>query len=203
MAKSLASLKLRNDYQGKQIRCLIIEDATTGLLSKVRQPDLFASLIEETPASLLTIVFEPTEADRVKLLKLVGQNMDSDELTATIGEEDVLLTLFEMTDLDMNPAEIKENRQLMAEIIENPSALFIAIKNELDMILLEIVTSFEEVVKAYRHMPQEMLDASSQLFELKSKEQENQLKIEAKKKEIEELQRQLAHLEGDLVDTVH
>lgn len=205
MAKSLASLKQRNDYQGRQIRCLIIEDPMTGLLSKVREPNQFDHLIKHTPASLLTIVFEPTETDRKNLLKLIGQNVDEkgDSLNVTIGEEDVLLTLLEMTDLELNPIELKANRQLMTEILAQPSALFISIKNELDMILLEIVTAFEEVVNAYRHMPEEMLNASNQLFELKEQEKINQEIIENKKQEIEHLKQQIAELEGDLGENVH
>lgn len=205
MAKSLASLKQRNDYQGRQIRCLIIEDPMTGLLSKVREPNQFDHLIKHTPASLLTIVFEPTETDRKNLLKLIGQNVDEkgNSLNVTIGEEDVLLTLLEMTDLELNPIELKANRQLMTEILAQPSALFISIKNELDMILLEIVTAFEEVVNAYRHMPEEMLNASNQLFELKEQEKINQEIIENKKQEIEHLKQQIAELEGDLGENVH
>lgn len=205
MAKSLASLKQRNDYQGRQIRCLIIEDPMTGLLSKVREPNQFDHLIKHTPASLLTIVFEPTETDRKNLLKLIGQNVDEkgNSLNVTIGEEDVLLTLLEMTDLELNPIELKANRQLMTEILAQPSALFISIKNELDMILLEIVTAFEEVVNAYRHMPEEMLNASNQLFELKEQEKINQEKIENKKQEIEHLKQQIAELEGDLGENIH
>lgn len=200
MARSLSSLKQRNDYNGKQIRCLIIEDSTSGLLSKVREPELFKDLIEQTPASLLTIVFEPTEADRTKLLKLIGQNINPNEesLEVTIGEEDILLVLLEMTDLELNPIELKANRQLMTEILAQPSALFISIKNELDMILLEIIKSFEEVVNAYRHMPSEMLNATNQLLELQAVESENKKKIEVKKQEIERLKQQLADLEGDL-----
>lgn len=200
MAKSLLSLKQRDDFNGRQIRCLIVEDLATGMLSKVREPDLFEKTMAQTPASLLTMVFEPTEADRVKLLKLIAQNVDEngEALTATIGEEDILLVLLEMTDLDLNPIELKANRQLMTEILAKPSALFISIKNELDMILLEIVTAFEEVVNAYRHMPSEMLDASNKLLELQEMEQQNKQKIEAKKQEIEHLKQQLAELEGDL-----
>lgn len=200
MAKSLLSLKQRDDFNGRQIRCLIVEDLATGMLSKVREPDLFEKTMAQTPASLLTMVFEPTEADRVKLLKLIAQNVDEngEALTATIGEEDVLLTLLEMTDLEINPIELKANRELMTEILAKPSALFISIKNELDMILLEIVTAFEEVVNAYRHMPSEMLDASNKLLELQEMEQQNKQKIEAKKQEIEHLKQQLAELEGDL-----
>lgn len=200
MARSLSSLKQRNDYNGKQIRCLIIEDSTSGLLSKVREPELFKDLIEQTPASLLTIVFEPTEADRTKLLKLIGQNINPNEesLEVTVGEEDILLVLLEMTDLELNPIELKANRQLMTEILAQPSALFISIKNELDMILLEIIKSFEEVVNAYRHMPSEMLNATNQLLELQAVESENKKKIEVKKQEIERLKQQLADLEGDL-----
>ena len=200
MARSLSSLRQRNDYNGKQIRCLIIEDSTSGLLSKVREPELFKDLIEQTPASLLTIVFEPTEADRTKLLKLIGQNINPNEesLEVTVGEEDILLVLLEMTDLELNPIELKANRQLMTEILAQPSALFISIKNELDMILLEIIKSFEEVVNAYRHMPSEMLNATNQLLELQAVESENKKKIEVKKQEIERLKQQLADLEGDL-----
>ncbi len=199
MARSLSSLRQRNDYNGKQIRCLIIEDSTSGLLSKVREPELFKDLIEQTPASLLTIVFEPTEADRTKLLKLIGQNINpnGESLDVTIGEEDVLLTLLEMTDLELNPIELKANRQLMTEILAQPSALFISIKNELDMILIEVIKSFEEVVNAYRHMPSEMLDATNQLLELQKEEEENNKKIETKKQEIEHLKQRLAELEGD------
>lgn len=205
MARSLSSLRQRNDYNGKQIRCLIIEDSTSGLLSKVREPELFKDLIEQTPASLLTIVFEPTEADRTKLLKLIGQNINpnGESLDVTIGEEDVLLTLLEMTDLELNPIELKANRQLMTEILAQPSALFISIKNELDMILIEVIKSFEEVVNAYRHMPSEMLDATNQLLELQKEEEENNKKIETKKQEIEHLKQRLAELEGDMGENVH
>ena len=108
-----------------------------------------------------------------------------------------------MTDLELNPIELKANRQLMTEILAQPSALFISIKNELDMILLEIVTAFEEVVNAYRHMPEEMLNASNQLFELKEQEKINQEIIENKKQEIEHLKQQIAELEGDLGENVH
>lgn len=203
MAKSLASLKQRDDYQGRQIRCLIVEDLETGALSKQKDSDRFKSIIEQTSPELLTMVFEPTEAERNKILKVIAQGSQStDGKSLTVSEEDILLLLLEMTNLEMDPQSLVANRELMKEILAKPSALFLMIKSELEIIMIEIVASFEETMKAYSQMPTELLETTTQLLELQEEERRNASKIEEKKKEIESLRKQLAELEGDMGETI-
>lgn len=203
MAKSLLSLKQRNDFNGRQIRCLVVEDVETGSYSKVREPWMFQEVIESNPASLLTMVFEPTEAERSKLVKLLATNAQEQAsgYVATIGEEDVLLALLEMTDLEMNPEDLVANRELMKEILAQPSPLFLSLKSELDFILVELVSALEDYSKAYQKMPNEMIDVLNQLQQLEQVEKENTKKIEKKQQEIERLRQQLAELEGEMDET--
>ena len=203
MAKSLASLKQRDDYQGRQIRCLIIEDLETGILSKQKDSSRFEKIINQTSPELLTMVFEPTEAERQTILKAIAQGTESDNGRAlVVSEEDVLLLLLELTNLEMDPQEVLANRKLMKEILTKPSTLFLMIKSELELIMFEIVALFEEAMKAYSQMPTELLETTTQLLELQEEERRNASKIEEKKKEIESLRKQLAELEGDMGETI-
>ena len=197
MAKSLSSLKQRDDYQGRQIRCLIVENHE-GTYERIKESDRFKQIINETPASLLTMVYEPTEADRQHLVRLIGGNLQTveDETVADISEEDVLLTLLTLTDLEFDATDLQTNQALMREILEKPSKLFLTLKNELNLILIETVKELEDVLDFYRQMPAEMLDATNAMLSLQQEMEDNEEKIKTEKQQIEALKARIKELEA-------
>ena len=192
MAKKLADLMLKNDDNGRQIRCLVVEDYVTGGISKVRDRSQFESLIQTTDEMLLTKVYEPDMADRDRLMKLIQSSTDAD-LQAQLSEADVLFELLRLTDLELDPTELESNKALMNEILKRPNALFLAIKAELEVVLIEVVASFHDVANAYRAMPEEWLTLSDEIMSA----QANLVQL---KEEIEQTEARIETYENELVN---
>ena len=192
MAKKLADLMLKNDDNGRQIRCLVVEDYVTGGISKVRDRSQFESLIQTTDEMFLTKIYEPDMAERDRFMKLIQSSVNAD-LQAQLSEADVLFELLRLTDLDLDPADLEADKALMDEILKRPNALFLAIKAELEVVLIEVVASFHDVANAYRAMPDEWLDLSNEILS-------TQANLAELKEEIEETEARIETYENELVN---
>lgn len=189
MAKNLSRLIARQDYEGRQIKCLIIEDRKAGTLRKEYEHEKFEKIMNTVDKDNIVIVFAPTEEQRGKLIDLVGENI-TPEGKVQISSEDLFFNMFgEFTDLDIS--DLEEDRVLLRQALENPSELFLAIKSVMEQILWGIVSTYNDAVKTIEAIPEEVLQMSTDV---------KRLEMEAEKerilKQIEELQKELANVEG-------
>ena len=103
-----------------------------------------------------------------------------------ISDVDIVFNLFsKLTDLEID----FENTELMNEIIKNPNELFVAIKLEMDKVLMKV---FETYISTYK-----TLKSNPQSTDLLSKQINQKIALEEKQKnkeKIEELKRQLKEL---------
>lgn len=183
MAK-LHSLKMRQDEGQRQIKCLIVEDIVTGDVAKHFNPEDFKNIIKNTNKEHLTKVYSPTVEDKQKMLEKIKDNITvgEQELNVNITEEDMIMQLFAMfTDLEID----LEDKELIREVVANPNDVFLAIKIEIDKILMSIFENFIATQRTLQSNPH-----ATELFanEIVSED-------EAKKQaEIEELQARLREL---------
>lgn len=192
MAKKLSDLLLKNDDNGRQIRCYVVEDYQTGGISKVRDRAQFETLTQTTDAMFLTKIYEPDMADRERLMRLIQSSANQD-LQAHLSEADVLFEMLRLTDLELDAEELETNKALMEEILKRPNALFLSIKSELEIMLIEIVAAFHDVAAAYRAMPEEWLTLADDL--LATQEEGQRLK-----EEVKEVETRLEALESEMVN---
>lgn len=171
---------LRNDDNGRQIRCLMVEDYQTGGMTKVRDQNQFQSILATTDEMLVTKVYEPDMAERDHLMRLI-KNSVGEDLQANLSETDVLYEMLKLTDLEIDSSDLEANKALLEQILQRPNALFLAIKAELEIILIEVVASFHDVASAYRAMPEEWLTLADDLAAL-------ELENERMKKEVKTLE---------------
>lgn len=183
MAK-LHSLKMRKDEGERQIKCLIVEDVTTGDVAKYFNPTDFKKIIENTDKELLTKVYSPSVEDKQKLLEKIKDNITVGEqsVDVDITEEDMIAQLFLMfTDLEID----LKDKELIHEVVKNPNDVFIAIKIEIDKILMSVFENFIATQRTLQSNPH-----ATELF-VKDIVDEDELKKQA---EIEELQARLREL---------
>lgn len=183
MAK-LQALKMRKDEGERQIKCLIVEDVTTGDVAKYFNPTDFKKIIENTDKELLTKVYSPSVEDKQKLLEKIKDNITVGEqsVDVNITEEDMIAQLFSMfTDLEID----LKDKELIHEVVKNPNDVFIAIKIEIDKILMSVFENFIATQRTLQSNPH-----ATELF-VKDIVDEDELKKQA---EIEELQARLREL---------
>ena len=189
MAKNLSRLIARQDYEGRQIKCLIIEDRKAGTLRKEYEHEKFEKIMKTVDKDDVVIVFAPTEEQRGKLIDLVGENIAEDG-SVKISDEDLFANMFsEFTDLDVT--DLEEDKAMLRMALDNPSELFLAIKSVLEQILWGIVATYNDAVKTIEAIPEEILQMSNDA---------KRLEMEAEKerilKQIEALQKELENVEG-------
>lgn len=183
MAK-LHSLKMRKDDGERQIKCLIVEDVTTGDVAKHFNHADFKKIINNTDKKFLTRVYSPTVEDKQNLLEKIKDSIVVEEqsVNVNITEEDMIMQLFVMfTDLEID----LEDKELIREVVKNPNDVFIAIKIEIDKILMAI---FETFIATQR-----TLQSNPHATELFASDVVNEEEVK-KQKEIEELQARLREL---------
>ena len=189
MAKKLSSLIARQDYEGREIKCLIIEDRKAGTLRKEYEHENFKKIMDTVDKDDIVIVFAPTEEQRGKLIDLVGKNI-TPEGTTRISDEDLFMNMFgEFTDLDVS--DLEADKVLLRQALDNPSELCLAIKSVLEQILWGIVSAYSDAVKTIEAIPEDVLKMSNNV---------KRLEMEAEKerilKQIEALQKELENVEG-------
>lgn len=185
---------LKNDDNGRQIRCLVVEDYRTGSISKIRDRERFESILKETDEMFLTKIYEPTAEQRSAFLDLTQGSLKQNnkkQVVSEVDELDVLLCLLELTDLDYSTEETEENKALLTEIAKRPNALFLTIKNELEIIFLEIMSNFYDMASAYYSMPDEMLHLSTDIIMEQERVTEQNKLIAQKEAEIAKLQQEI------------
>lgn len=198
MAKKLDSLALRNDDKGKQIRCLIVENEVTGMVTKIRNHHQFEEVIATTNPDYLTKVYEPTIKQRDELLDLIKNNVvtdDNGETRVEIEEEKVLLTMLDFTDIEIDKRKNKHNSTLLKQIAKNPTTTFIFIKQELDVLLLEIIAMYHSMMTAYNNIPEEISELPTVINNLEADIKKKEQSIKEKQKEIEKLKEKLEGFE--------
>ena len=201
MARKLSDLKLRNDVDGKQLRCLIVEDYQTGSVSKIRDRHRFEEVLKETDEMFLTKVYEPTSKQREELLNTLKVHDRGGE-KIEIPEKVVLFHMLQFTDLELDSTSFEENEELLDAIISNPNPLFLSIKNELDLIFIEAIAMLIDINNSYRQMPEEWLDVSNQIISTKETIKKQETKKTRAKKQIKKLEEKIEKTERDLVDTI-
>ena len=182
---------LRNDVDGKQLRCLIVEDYQTGSVSKIRDRHQFEEILATTDEMFLTKIFEPTTKEREDLLKVLQVHHQDGEEAVDVPEEVVLFTMLKFTDLELDSTDFEDNQALLTEVLSNPNALFMAIKSELDLMFIESLAMLMDVQNAYRQMPDEWLDLSNKLQEVKSEIKTQERNIKTKSKKVNQLKKTL------------
>lgn len=185
MAK-LQSLKMRKDEGERQIKCLVVEDMTTGDVTKYFNPSEFKNIMEVTNKEHLTKVYSASVEDKQNLLETIKDNIvvANDSVSVNITEEDMIMQLFAMfTDLEID----LKDKDLIKEVVANPNDVFIAIKIEIDKILMSVFESFIATQRTLQSNPH----ATEMMTKDVVAKDEEQAKKEAK---IAELQAQLAEL---------
>lgn len=202
MAKKLQDLMLKNDDNGKQLRCLIVEDYKTGSVRKIRDRDKFESILKEVDEMFITKIYEPTAEQRNELLNTLQAHKDEAGEVVEVPENVVLFTMLQFTDLELDSSVFEENEELLEQVLSNPNPLFMAIKNELDLMFIESIAMLIDITDSYRQLPDEWLDLSNQLGEVKTKIKQQEKKKKKYKKEIKSLKEKVELTESDLIDTI-
>lgn len=184
MAK-LQSLKLRKDEGERQIKCLIVE-SITGDVIKYFNPDEFGSIIETTDKDHLTKVYSATLEDKEKMLETLKDSVTVEEgaISVNVTEADMVMGLFSMfTDLEID----LNDKELINEVMANPNDMFVAIKIEIDKILMSVFETFIAT--------QKILQSNPNATQLIAKDVVEDVEAKAQKEaEIKELQARLKEL---------
>ena len=139
--EKLESLKMRKDDAGRQIKCLIVEDASTGDVVKYFNSSDFDAVITTTGKDYLTKVYSATLEEKQKMLETLKDNIvvEDGAIRVNLTEADMIMQLFVMfTDLEID----LEDKELINEVVANPNDVFVAIKIEIDKILMSIFETF-------------------------------------------------------------
>lgn len=193
MAKHLSALKLRNDHNGRQVRCLIQEEQ--GHLIKIKELSAIQEIVNDSSFDGI-VVYEPTQSERQQLFETLRKNtvLENGELIASLEETDLFLLLMNYTTVEL-PTDLAEKRQLMEEVLAEPNPLFLLLKNELDILVIELMAAFHELSKSYEQLPEELLEASNQIVELQAGLKEKEQEKRAKLAQIEQLKAEIERLE--------
>ena len=192
---------LRNDVDGKQLRCLVMEDYRTGSITKIRDREKFEEIISTTDEMFLTKIYEPTATQREGLLQTL-KIYDKGTNEIELPEKVVLFHLLQFTDLELDASSFEENEELLESVLANPNPLFLAIKNELDLIFIESLAMLIDINDSYRQLPDEWLDLSNQIASTKEAIKKQETKKKRTKKSIKKLETELEEIERDLIDTI-
>ena len=201
MAKHLSALKLRNDHNGRQVRCLIQEEQ--GHLIKIKELSAIQETVNDSSFDGI-VVYEPTQSERQQLFETLRKNtvLENGELIASLEETDLFLLLMNYTTVEL-PSDLDEKRQLMEEVLAEPSPLFLLLKNELDILVIELMSAFHELTKSYQQLPDDLLEASNRLVALESGLKEKEQEKRAKLAEIERLKAEIEAMEQENASSVH
>lgn len=194
MAKTLTQLKLRDDLNGRQVRCLILEKE--GHLTKIKGEKEIKQTLASVPEEELVVLYEPTQAQRQSLFETVRKNtlLEDGELFASFSEEELFLILMTYTNIQLEGTKEDQLKE-MAEVLSHPNPLFTHLKNELDILVIEMVSNFHELSKSYEQLPEELLEASNQIVELQAGLKEKEQEKRAKLAQIEQLKAEIERLE--------
>lgn len=194
MAKTLTQLKLRDDLNGRQVRCLILEKE--GHLTKIKGEKEIKQTLASVPEEELVVLYEPTQAQRQSLFETVRKNtlLEDGELFASFSEEELFLILMTYTNIQLEGTK-EEQLKEMADVLSHPNPLFTHLKNELDILVIEMVSNFHELSKSYEQLPEELLEASNQIVELQAGLKEKEQEKRAKLAQIEQLKAEIERLE--------
>ena len=204
MTKKLDELLLRKDSNGRQIRCVVVEDEVTGITTRIRGKENIELALETTKEEFVTKVYEPTFNERMDLLELIKNSIVLDEAgepSIEIPEEKVYLTMLDHTDIKVDKRKNKANEKVMKQLLANPSSVFISIKQELESILLEIVSLYYTMVMTQNNIASDMNRLQQDIISLQHMIEKQEVEKQEKNKEIEELESYQASLEqsSDLV----
>ena len=201
MAKHLSALKLRNDHNGRQVRCLIQEEQ--GHLVKIKERSTIQETLNDSSFDGI-VVYEPTQSERQQLFETLRKStvLENGELIASLEETDLFLLLMNYTTVEL-PNDLDEKRQLMEEVLAEPSPLFLLLKNELDILVIELMSAFHELTKSYQQLPDDLLEASNRLVALESGLKEKEQEKRAKLAEIERLKAEIEAMEQENLSSVH
>lgn len=183
---SLKSLKLRNDENNRQIKCLLVEDYTTGDLIKYYDPRDFSKIIESTDKMFLTKVYTPQDKDGVLDLIDKGVRDSENGVQLEVTEEDMLINMMlKFTDLEIDI----NDKETIKEVLENPNELFFAIKIEMEKILMSNLESFVSMYKTIQSNPQvsNILSQNVKTKEISAEEKKKLQEIEELKARLKEL----------------
>ena len=194
MAKTLTQLKLRDDLNGRQVRCLILEKE--GHLTKIKGEKEIKQTLASVPEEELVVLYEPTQAQRQSLFETVRKNtlLEDGELFASFSEEELFLILMTYTNIQLEGTKEDQLKE-MADVLSHPNPLFTHLKNELDILVIEMVSNFHELSKSYEQLPEELLEASNQIVELQAGLKEKEQEKRAKLAQIEQLKAEIERLE--------
>lgn len=184
MAK-LSRLKLRKDENERQIHCLIVEDYNTGNIIKYYNHEQFSQIINDTDPMFLTKVYTATPQEKTELFESLKKDMivNDGNVEVNITESDIILNLFlKFTDIEIDI----NDRDLIDDVVANPNDLYIAIKLELDKILM---SSFEHFVSTYK-----TLQSNPQAQELLL----NKINMDMQQNEEKERQRLIKELKEEM-----
>lgn len=200
MAKNLNDLILRNDLNGRQIRCLIVEDEITGTITKIRDKEEISTMLNTVENDYLTKVYEPTIEERNELLELMKSNLittEDGELEVEISEEETLLTLLKFTDIKIDNRKNKKNLELIKKALKKPTITFISIKQELEAIMLEVVSMYYSMLTTYNNVSADIskIQKEINLLEQQISQQEDEKK--AMLSEVEQLEKTVKRLEKE------
>ena len=200
MAKNLNDLILRNDLNGRQIRCLIVEDEITGTITKVRDKDEISTILETVEDDYLTKVYEPTIEERNELLELMKSSLittEEGELEIEVSEEETLLTLFKFTDIHIDKRKNKKNLDLVKKALKKPTITFISIKQELESIMLEVVSMYYSMLTTYNNISSDIDKIQKEIHllehQISNQEQEKMSMLQ----EIEQLENTFNRLDEE------
>lgn len=186
MAK-LESLKMRKDDGERQIKCLVVE-SESGDVVKYYNPSEFQTIINTIDKDHLTKVYSPTVEEKETMLEKIKDSIivEDGAVNVNITEADLIMQLFTMfTDLEID----LEDKELINSVVANPNELFVAIKIEVDKILMSVFESFIATQRTLQSNPHTTEMIAKDVVE--NMEAKAQAEKEAK---IAELKAQLADL---------
>lgn len=193
--KKLGQMSKRIDEikTGKTIRCLVVEDYKTGNIKKIRDHKMFKDVIENTDEMFLTKVYQPTEQEKIELIKYIqGNAIESNgQKHFKAKDEEVYMWLLRFTDI-----EPSENEEENIEAINNPNELLIQVTQELSSIMMQVISQYQDVRRAYDSLPEEFVEALNEAYEQEEeKKAEEEIEME---NEMKQLQERLKELESKI-----
>lgn len=177
---------MRKDDGERQIKCLIVEDVATGDVIKYFNPSEFPTVIANTDKDHLTKVYSATVEDKQKMLETVKDNIvvEDDSISINLTEEDLIMQLFVMfTDLEID----LKNKELIKEVVANPNDVFVAVKIEIDKILMSIFETFiatQRTLQSNPHATEMIVKDITSVDEEKAKKEAEIAELQARLKEL-------------------
>lgn len=137
-------------------------------------------------------IYNPDKAQTIMLKDLINSSMEVSEkgIKAKVTDNDIIVkVLGELTNIHLDV----KNKDLVNNILDNPSGILVKVKREINHILDEIFIDYYEDLKSIGKLPEEIQE---ELFKIGNKGEINEEKL-AKEREKEELRKKLAELEAD------